>query len=702
MAHSRVTRGYPSLKFTGIFLGLSSDLHVSDVFRLAQAGGRGGASLSLVCSDWLRLVGGASRCAGVVELKHEGEWRRVWPFGRWSLEHTDVLCRLLDCGSAVSGRDGDGFPESSVWWVNTSCMRLQSARECVSEGPASSALGLELVCSESVRLVSGSSLCSGSVQIWNQSWDQSWTWLCEGALDLLGAEVLCRELGCGAPSLLQGALSPLGLQTFHCEGNESALMDCPRSSSRTCSSEAAAKLTCSEPLRLVGGASRCAGTVEVKHEGEWRRGVSSLYLWTLEATDVVCRLLDCGSAVSGRVRHDFPKSLVWRIYSDCVTRNSASRCVGVWLQSLLRISADLEPVLDQSWTWLCEGALDLLGAEVLCRELGCGAPSLLQGALSPLGLQTFHCEGNESALMDCPRSSSRTCSSEAAAKLTCSESLLRLVGGASRCAGAVELKHEGEWRRGRLRPGFPESPVWRFDTDCVRRKSAVRDCVYTESSSFSSGLEVVCSELLNRPIISLSVLDGVSELGSQGVRVLLGSKFRVTCSVEPQFPGGSFQLLSPAQNHTLPAVNHSAHFLFSDFGPAHQGNYTCVYHLEVFNHSFSSESPSLQVLSGAQSSELILKALLVPLVLISAVLMLYFTYKKSPLRLFSEPRPSGSWPGTDVYVDFTKHLIMIFLVPFPATSYTCRSVLECPCSGRSRPQLGSGLVDLGLGLGLVW
>ncbi|XP_055080280.1 antigen WC1.1-like [Periophthalmus magnuspinnatus] len=173
-------------------------------------------------------------------------------------------------------------------------------------------------CSDSVRLVSGPSLCSGSVQIW----DQSWTWVCEGALDQQGAEVLCRELGCGAPSLLQGALSPLK-QKFQCEGHESALMDCPRSGSETCSSGAAVNLTCSEPLRLVGGASRCAGTVEVRHRGEWRR-VVSYGPWSLEDIAAVCRDLDCGSAVFGKMRKDFPQSPVWRVNSDCVKKKKTS------------------------------------------------------------------------------------------------------------------------------------------------------------------------------------------------------------------------------------------------------------------------------------------------------------------------------------------------------------------------------------------
>ncbi|KAK7938371.1 hypothetical protein WMY93_001697 [Mugilogobius chulae] len=173
--------------------------------------------------------------------------------------------------------------------------------------------GRNLSLNESVRLVSDYSLCSGSVQIWNQSW----TWLCEGALDLLGAEVLCRELDCGL------LLSSRGR----------SLQDCRRSTGK--GRGFTLSLVCSETLKLVGGASRCAGAVELKHEGEWRRMTSHPYdSWPLEATDVVCRLLHCGSAVSGRVRDNFPKSPVWTIYSACVTMKSVVRdCVSSYYRS---------------------------------------------------------------------------------------------------------------------------------------------------------------------------------------------------------------------------------------------------------------------------------------------------------------------------------------------------------------------------------
>ncbi|CAL1601769.1 unnamed protein product [Knipowitschia caucasica] len=174
--------------------------------------------------------------------------------------------------------------------------------------------------SDSVRLVGGSGLCSGSLQIW----DQSWISVCEGALDLRGAEVLCRELGCRGPSVLQGELSPLG-QTFHCEGHESALMDCPRSRPKTCPSGPSEDVICSEPLRLEGGASRCAGILELRHRGEWRR-VVPYGDWTLEQTAAVCRDLDCGSAVNGTEVSDLPSSPVWIVSGSCVRRSPVRDC----------------------------------------------------------------------------------------------------------------------------------------------------------------------------------------------------------------------------------------------------------------------------------------------------------------------------------------------------------------------------------------
>uniref|UniRef100_A0A8C6SDA9 SRCR domain-containing protein n=1 Tax=Neogobius melanostomus TaxID=47308 RepID=A0A8C6SDA9_9GOBI len=278
-------------------------------------------TLNLTCKEPLRLVGGASRCEGTVEAELRGEWRRVVSSDSWDLEAAAVVCRDLDCGSPVSTEDRDGSM-SEVWDVKTDCVKKSSVRDCIYYDGSSDSR-LQVICSDSVRLVGGRSLCSGSLQIQDQSLAQSWAGVCEGALDRRGAEVLCRELGCGAP-LLQGALSPLG-QTFHCEGNESKLMDCNRTRTgpETCPT---LNLTCKEPLRLVGGASRCEGMVEAELRGEWRR-VVAFGSWDLEAATAVCRGLDCGSAVSTEKRGGSDQSEVWGVYTYCMKKSSVRDCV---------------------------------------------------------------------------------------------------------------------------------------------------------------------------------------------------------------------------------------------------------------------------------------------------------------------------------------------------------------------------------------
>ncbi|XP_067433456.1 CD5 antigen-like [Thunnus thynnus] len=111
---------------------------------------------------------------------------------------------------------------------------------------------------------------------------------------------------------------------FQCGGHESALLDCGRSDSArsTCSPGKAVGLTCSEPVRLVGGASRCAGTLEIK-QGEWNPVTD--HGWTLKEAAVVCGYLDCGSAVSTGKREERISRSVWRIKPECVRSGSELR-----------------------------------------------------------------------------------------------------------------------------------------------------------------------------------------------------------------------------------------------------------------------------------------------------------------------------------------------------------------------------------------
>uniref|UniRef100_A0A8C7HEH3 SRCR domain-containing protein n=1 Tax=Oncorhynchus kisutch TaxID=8019 RepID=A0A8C7HEH3_ONCKI len=85
--------------------------------------------------------------------------------------------------------------------------------------------------------------------------------------------------------------------------------------------------------------------------------------------------------------------------------------------------------------------------------------------------------------------------------------------------------------------------------------------------------------------------------GHQGPEMFRGYNFTITCSTQPQYPGGSFLLTFTGSNRTQtqPAVNHSAAFLFPAADDSHQGNYSCVYDNYVFSHNFSSESELLSL-----------------------------------------------------------------------------------------------------------
>ncbi|XP_008289534.1 uncharacterized protein LOC103364254 [Stegastes partitus] len=177
--------------------------------------------------------------------------------------------------------------------------------------------------------------------------------------------------------------------------------------------------------------------------------------------------------------------------------------------------------------------------------------------------------------------------------------------------------------------GYSHRPVWLIESDCVRSGIDLRECLILSTSS--SILNLICSDVLVQPNISVSSsMDGVFQDQQQRFQVSKGSNLTITCSVQPQFPGGSFQLRftssSTAFNYSQPAVNHSAHFLFPAAEPAHQGNYSCVYHVYTFSLNFSSESRVLSV-AVPDPTALIIRGVVVPLTLLVVNVALYFYCK---------------------------------------------------------------------------
>ncbi|KAL0148695.1 hypothetical protein M9458_056022, partial [Cirrhinus mrigala] len=310
-----------------------------------------------------------------------------------------------------------------------------------------------------VKLI-GNSSCSGRLEILH---DQTWMSVCDAAFDQQDAEVVCRELDCGAPVQVLGAAAfgkgdtQMWTQEIQCRGNESRIHLCPASShENNCSHDNDQGLLCADKkkVRLVDGHSRCAGRVEVHHRGQW--GTVCHKLWDLVDAAVVCRELDCGEPVDalGGAYFGPGSGPIWMSGILCTgSESSLKNCGSVgWnihvcthnfdagvicsdhtpprlVNGSHLCSGRLEILQIQTWMSVCDAAFDQQDAEVVCRELDCGAPVQVLGAAAfgkgdtQMWTQEIQCRGNESQISFCSISSSHenNCTSGNIMGLICSD-----------------------------------------------------------------------------------------------------------------------------------------------------------------------------------------------------------------------------------------------------------------------------------------
>ncbi|XP_015277861.1 PREDICTED: deleted in malignant brain tumors 1 protein-like [Gekko japonicus] len=461
---------------------------------------------SAECSDpnEIRLVNGSNRCSGRLEVLHNQQWGTVCD-DDWSIQNAQVVCRELDCGVALSAARGAQFGEGAdhIWLDDVKCKGTEAAlrdcrRKAWGEHNCNHGEDAGVVCSE-LRLVNGSSHCSGRVEIFH---NQQWGTVCDDRWGMKQAEVICREMNCGvalkAPTnaFFGPGSGPIWKDDVNCVGTEAFFSECTSSNwgLNNCHHGEDAGVVCAasffpilDPaeMRLVNGSSRCSGRVEVLHLQQY--GTICDDSWDINEAIVVCRNLDCGTAIGAPhgARFGMGEDPIWMDDLECTgTESALTECkakpwgandcghgedasvtcsessyitvgdIRLINNHLNACAGRVEVLSQQQWGTVCDDGWDLEDATVVCKQIGCGfaleAPHSARfgEGSGPIWLDDVNCTGLEESLKDCKGQSmgEHNCNHLEDASVVCSGLFqVRLAGGPNSCAGRVEVEHNGSW-----------------------------------------------------------------------------------------------------------------------------------------------------------------------------------------------------------------------------------------------------------------
>uniref|UniRef100_A0A3B4BDF7 Soluble scavenger receptor cysteine-rich domain-containing protein SSC5D n=1 Tax=Periophthalmus magnuspinnatus TaxID=409849 RepID=A0A3B4BDF7_9GOBI len=436
--------------------------------------------IALSCLKEIRLMNGSDRCSGRVEVYFHKQWGTVCD-DNWDMADAQVVCRAMDCGVALDIKPHSFFGggEGDIWLDNVECAGNEStltqcAHNPIGDHNCGHGEDTGVICS--CKLLNGTTSCSGRVEF---SVDGQWSSASRSSWGTNEAKVTCREMDCGEATSFSGTNSanePSRMYDVSCTGTETSLKKCTIKKHNKTSGGVAedATVVCTGKTLLSEGPNRCAGRVEVFHNGQWADVCTDI--WDINDAQVVCKQLNCGSphkviTVSGRAGQS-----LWANQticngremglSFCLQQFTNQSCASPTVAGVIcsdglvvrlsngqdRCSGRVEVLHGNKWGTVCDSDWNQNKAKAVCDLLECGhVMNVSTGRTYPAGVGPVFdasdaCFHSVESVHQCSFNGfpSSTCRHDKDIGIVC-DSSIRLVNGTDRCSGRVEILYQAKW-----------------------------------------------------------------------------------------------------------------------------------------------------------------------------------------------------------------------------------------------------------------